>query len=85
MTETWYDRNLVMGESPRPRGFVSRSVPGDVEVSVRLKSLSWNVGGPNTYSNDIRPATASGLMIRKSLTTNCGRFLLKQLEPRRMP
>jgi len=71
---SWWERVRDQGV------FVSRPVPGDVEVSVRLKSLSPNVGGPNAYANDNRPPTASGLMIRESLTENCGRFLLIQVE-----
>jgi hypothetical protein len=72
---SWWERVRDQG------AFVSRPVNGDVGVSVRLKSLSPNVGGPNAYPNDSRPPTASGLMIRESLSESCGRYFLIQIEP----
>ena len=60
--------------------FISKSVTGDVEISARLTGLAPNVGGPNAYQWDNRPATASGLMIRESLTEGCSRYLLIQVE-----
>ena len=72
---SWWERVRDQG------AFVSRPVNGDVGMSVRLKSLSPNVGGPNAYPNDSRPPTASGLMIRESLSESCGRYFLIQIEP----
>lgn len=66
---SWWERVRDQGV------FVSRPVKGDVELSVRLKSLS-----PNAYPNDSRPPIASGLMIRESLTESCGRYFLIQVE-----
>ncbi len=60
--------------------FVSKPVTGDVVISARLTSLAPNVGGPNAYPNDNRPATASGVMIRESLTEPCSRYVLVQVE-----
>lgn len=71
---SWWERVRDQG------AFVSRAVPGDVEVTVRLNSLSPNVGGPKAYPNDSRPPTAAGLMVREPLTEKCGRFFLVQVE-----
>ncbi len=71
---SWWERVRDQGV------FVSRPARGDVELSVRLKSLGPNVGGPNAYPSDSRPPTAAGLMIRESLTESCGRFFLLQVE-----
>lgn len=70
---SWWERIRDQGV------FVSRAVTGDVEVSARLTGLAPNVGGP-AYQWDNRPPTASGLMIRESLTQRCGRYLLVQIE-----
>jgi len=70
---SWWERVRDQGV------FVSRAVTGDTELSVRLTSLAPNVGGP-AYPGDHRPPTASGLMIRESLTQACGRYLLIQVE-----
>lgn len=70
---SWWERVRDQGV------FVSKAVTGDVEVSARLASLAPNVGGP-AYQRDNRPPTASGLMIRESLSEKCGRFLLVQVE-----
>jgi inosine-uridine nucleoside N-ribohydrolase len=60
--------------------FASRALIGDGGISARLARLSPNVGGPNRYPNDRRPATASGLMIRESLTEPNSRYVLVQVE-----
>ena len=70
---SWWERVRDQGV------FVSKAATGDKEVSARLTILTPNVGGP-TYQWDNRPPTASGLMIRESLTEACGRFLLIQAE-----
>ena len=70
---SWWERVRDQGV------FVSKAVTGDVGISARLTSLAPNVGGP-AYQRDNRPPTASGLMIRESLTEKCGRFLLIQVE-----
>ena len=70
---SWWERVRDQGV------FVSQGVTGDVEISARLTSLAPNVGGP-AYQWDNRPPTASGLMIRESLTQACGRYLLVQVE-----
>jgi hypothetical protein len=70
---SWWERVRDQGV------FVSQGVTGDVEISARLTSLVPNVGGP-AYQWDNRPPTASGLMIRESLTQACGRYLLVQVE-----
>ena len=52
--------------------FISRPVQREVDISARLTGLGPNVGGPGAYVHDRRPSTASGLMIRESLTVlNC--------------
>ena len=70
---SWWERLRDQGV------FVSQPVTGDAVVAARLTSLEPNVGGPS-YPWDYRPPTASGLMIRESLTEPCGRFLLVQVE-----
>ena len=70
---SWWERVRDQGV------FVSQAVTGNIEVSARLTSLAPNVGGP-AYPGDNRPPTASGLMIRESLTEACGRYLLVQVE-----
>jgi regulation of enolase protein 1 (concanavalin A-like superfamily) len=70
---SWWERVRDQGV------FVSKPVKGDAEISARLTSAAPNVGGP-AYQWDHRPPTASGLMIRESLTEKCGRFLLVQIE-----
>ena len=71
---SWWERVRDQGV------FVSKPVSGDVAISARLTSLAPNVGGPNAYQWDNRSPTASGLMIRESLTKKCGRYLLVQVE-----
>jgi hypothetical protein len=71
---SWWERVRDQG------AFASRAVKGDVGVAVRLANLPSNVGGPNAYPHDSRPPTASGLMIRESLTESCGRYFLVQIE-----
>jgi hypothetical protein len=71
---SWWERVRDQGV------LVSQSVAGDVTLTARLSSLAPNVGGPNAYQWDNRPATTAGLMIRESLDQACGRFLLVQVE-----
>ena len=71
---SWWERVRDQGM------FVSRPTSGDAEISARLASLSANVGGPNAYSTDTRPPTASGLMIRESLDEKCARYFLIQVD-----
>ena len=72
---SWWERVRDQGV------FVSQPVTGPVvAVSARLLSLAPNVGGPNAYEWDHRPPTASGLVLRESLTEKCGRYVLVQVE-----
>lgn len=71
---SWWERIRDQGV------FVSKPVTGGVEISARLTSLAPNVGGPNAYQWDNRPPTATGLMVRESLSEQCGRYLLIQVE-----
>lgn len=71
---SWWERVRDQGV------FVSKAMTGEAAISTRLTSLAPNVGGPNAYQWDNRPPTASGLMIRESLTEKCGRFLLIQVD-----
>ena len=70
---SWWERVRDQGV------FASKAVTGDMELSAHLTRLSANVGGPS-YSWDTRPPTASGLMIRESLTQPAGRYFLVQVE-----
>ena len=70
---SWWERVRDQG------AFVSRGVTGDMDISARLTSLAPNVGGP-AYQWDNRPPTASGLMIRESLSEKCGRYVLIQVD-----
>lgn len=70
---SWWERVRDQGV------FASRAVIGDMELSARLTNLAPNVGGPKK-PGDGKPPTASGLMIRESLTEQCGRYLLLQVE-----
>ena len=70
---SWWERVRDQGV------FASRPVRGDVMLSARLTSLTPDVGGPS-YKWDHRPPTASGLMIRESLTEARGRYLLVQVD-----
>jgi len=60
--------------------FVSKPARSEVDISARLTGLGPNVGGPKAYANDRRPSTASGLMIRESLTVPSSRYVLIQVE-----
>jgi hypothetical protein len=71
---SWWERVRDQGV------FVSKPAKGARELSARLASLSPNVGGPNAYPSDNRPATASGLMIRESLDEKASRYFLIQVE-----
>jgi hypothetical protein len=70
---SWWERVRDQG------AFVSQAVKGDVTMAAQWKSLTPNVGGP-TYQWDNRPPSVSGLMIRESLTENCGRYFLVQVD-----
>ena len=59
--------------------YVSQTIAGEATISARLNSLAPNVGGP-AYQWDSRPSTASGLMLRESLSEGCGRYALIQVE-----
>jgi hypothetical protein len=69
---SWWERVRDQGV------FASRPVRGDATLSARLASLTPDVGGPS-YKWDHRPPTASGLMIRESLTEAAGRYVLVQV------
>ncbi len=71
---SWWERVRDQGV------FISKPVTGDIEISTRLLSLAPNVGGPNAYRHDGRPATSTGLMLRESLSEKCGRYVLIQVE-----
>ncbi len=60
--------------------FVSKPAQSEVDISARVTGLGPDVGGPNGYANDYRPSTASGLMIRESLTVLSSRYVLVQVE-----
>jgi len=67
-------------ERMRDQGaFVSRPVAGEVSLSARLTSLAPSIGGPS-HQWDPRPPSVAGLMIRESLTEQCGRYRLIQVE-----
>ena len=70
---SWWQRVRDQGT------FVSKPVMGDSAITVRLTSLAPSVGGPS-YQWDNRPSTASGLMIRESLSEGCGRHVLIQVD-----
>ncbi|HEX8833540.1 MAG TPA: Ig-like domain-containing protein, partial [Abditibacteriaceae bacterium] len=69
---SWWERVRDQGV------FVSQSVKGDIELSARLTSLAPNVG--NRRHAPGGTPTASGLMIRESLTEKDSRYLLIQVE-----
>ena len=67
-------------ERVRDQGaFVSQAVAGDAALSACLTSLAPNVGGP-AYQWDSRPSTAAGVMLRESLTEDCGRYALIEVQ-----
>ena len=67
-------------ERVRDQGaYLNQTVTGDASLSARLTSLAPNVGGPS-YQWDSRPSTATGVMLRESLTEGCGRYALIQVE-----
>ena len=70
---SWWERVRDQGV------FSSKAATGDVQLTAQLTELAPHVGGP-TYSRDTRPPTASGLMIRESLTEAAGRYFLVQVE-----
>ncbi len=70
---SWWERVRDQGV------FASRRVEGDVELIAQLTGLDPQVGG-RTYQWDTRPPTASGLMIRESLSEAAGKFFLVQVE-----
>lgn len=70
---SWWERVRDQGS------FVSQAAKGDVTIEGQLIALAPNVGGP-AYQWDNRPPSASGLMIRESLTEKCGRYFLVQVD-----
>ncbi|MEJ6579758.1 MAG: nucleoside hydrolase [Akkermansiaceae bacterium] len=67
-------------ERVRDQGsYVHRPAGGDFAVSACLRQIAPDVGGP-AYQWDSRPPTASGLMLRESLTEPLSRFVLIQVE-----
>ncbi len=60
--------------------FVSKPATSEVDISARMTGLGPDVGGPGAYHNDRRPSTASGLMIRESLTVLSSHYVLIQVE-----
>ncbi len=71
---SWWERVRDQGV------FISKPVTGNIEISTRLLSLAPNVGGPNAYRHDGRPATSTGLKLRESLSEKCGRYVLIQVD-----
>lgn len=70
---SWWERIRDQGV------FASKPVTNDVDLTARLTDLSPHVGG-RTYNGDNRPPTASGLMIRESLSEAASRYFLVQVE-----
>ena len=70
---SWWQRVRDQG------AFASKPAVGDSAITARLTSLTPSVGGPS-YAWDSRPPTASGLMIRESLSEACGRHVLIQVD-----
>jgi len=70
---SWWERVRDQGV------FASKAVTGDIQLTAQLTGLTPHVGGP-TYRWDSRPPTASGLMIRESLSEAAGRYFLVQVE-----
>ena len=67
-------------ERVRDQGvFASKPVTGETELTAQLTNLAPDVGG-RSYQGDNRPPTASGLMIRESLSEAAGRYFLVQVE-----
>ena len=70
---SWWERIRDQGV------FASKSLTGNVQLTAQLASLAPHVGG-RTYNGDNRPPTASGLMIRESLSEAASRYFLVQVE-----
>jgi hypothetical protein len=70
---SWWERVRDQGV------FTSRAASSNVELVTQLAELAPHVGGPS-HSHDHRPPTASGLMIRESLSEAASRFFLVQVE-----
>ncbi len=70
---SWWERIRDQGV------FVSKPVTGENQLTAQLTSLAPHVGG-RTYQGDNRPPTASGLMIRESLSDAASRYFLVQVE-----
>ena len=70
---SWWERVRDQGV------FASKSLTGNVQLTAQLASLAPHVGG-RTHNGDNRPPTASGLMIRESLSEAASRFFLIQVD-----
>ena len=70
---SWWERIRDQGV------FVSKPVTGETQLTAQLTDLAPHVGG-RTYHGDNRPPTASGLMIRESLSEAASRYFLVQVE-----
>ena len=70
---SWWERIRDQGV------FVSKPVTGETQLTAQLTSLAPHVGG-RTYHGDNRPPTASGLMIRESLSEAASRYFLVGVE-----
>ncbi len=67
-------------ERVRDQGaYLHRPAGGSITLTARLRELAPDVGGP-AYAHDYRPPTASGLMLRESLTEPLSRFILIQVD-----
>jgi len=70
---SWWERVRDQG------AYLHRPAVEDFTFAARLRELGPNVGGP-AYQWDHRPPTASGLMLRESLTDPLSRYVLIQVE-----
>ncbi len=70
---SWWERVRDQG------AFASKPLTGDAQLTAQLASLAPHVGG-RTHQWDVRPPTASGLMIRESLGEAASRYFLVQVE-----
>ena len=70
--KSWWERLRDQGV------FASKVITGDVELTTKLTSLAPHVG--KSYSWDTRQHTASGLMIRESLSQAASRYFLVQVD-----
>ena len=70
---SWWERVRDQGV------FASKPVTGETHLTVQLTDLAPHVGG-RTYNGDNRPPTATGLVIRESLSEAASRYFLVQVE-----